>query len=150
MLITITVVSIIAIAGLVWFANKILPFTVCPICAGVFLTWVWLIGAYIWGYQINLSVPALLMGGSVVGIAYQLEKKFGNLSAGKILFWKMLFIPAGFIAAYGILERLPSVFLIAVVFLLLVSLALLSSKSSTTGFRSETVGDVEKKMKDCC
>jgi len=90
------------------------------------------------------------MGGSVVGIAYQLEKKFRNLPAGKILLWKVLFIPSGFVAAYGILEQMSAVFLVAVVFLLLVSLALLSSKSSTTGSRSETVGDIENKMEDCC
>ena len=149
MLIAITVISILAISVAVWFANKVLPFTVCSICAGVFLTWVWLIGAHFAGYQINLVIPALLMGGSVVGIAYQLEKKFRDLPVGKILFWKILFIPTGFVVAYGILEQLPAVFLIAAVFLL-VSLSLLSSKSSTTGFRSETVGDVEKKMEDCC
>ncbi|MDP2655327.1 MAG: hypothetical protein Q8P17_02070 [bacterium] len=150
MLITITVVSILVIAGLVWFANRVLPFTVCPICAGVFLTWVWLITAYTIGYQINLVIPALLMGGSVVGVAYQLEKKFKDLPAGRILLWKVLFIPAGFVAAYSILEQLSVEFLLATVFLFLISFVLLSSKSNTTGSRSETVGDIEKKMEDCC
>ncbi len=146
MLITITVISILAIAGLVWFANRILPLTVCPICAGVFLTWVWLIGANLLGYQINLVIPALLMGGTVVGVAYQLEKKFKNLSAGRILLWKVLFIPAGFVVAYGILERLPAVFLLAVVFLPLVSLLLVGNANK----RSETAAGLEKKMEDCC
>ena len=146
MIITITAVSIIVIAGVVWLFNRVLPFTICPICAGVFLTWVWLIVAHIFGYQINLVVPSLLMGGSVVGIAYQLEKKFRNLSAGKILLWKMLFIPAGFAAAYGILEQLPAVFLIAAVFLLLVSLLLVGNANA----RNETATGLEKKMEDCC
>jgi len=146
MIITITAVSIIVIAGVVWLINRVLPFTICPICAGVFLTWVWLIVAHIFGYQINLVVPSLLMGGSVVGIAYQLEKKFRNLSAGKILLWKMLFIPAGFVAAYGILEQLPAVFLIAAVFLLLVSLLLVGNANA----RNETATGLEKKMEDCC
>jgi len=146
MIIAITVASIVAIATLIWFANRILPFTVCPICAGVFLTWVWLIGAHIAGYQINLVVPALLMGGSVVGIAYQLEKKFKNLSVGRILLWKILFIPTGFVAAYGILEQLPAVFLIAAVFLLLVSLLLVGNANA----RNETATGLEKKMEDCC
>lgn len=150
MLITITAVSILAIAMLVWLVNRTMSFNVCPICAGVFLTWVWLIIAYTIGYQINLAIPALLMGGSVVGIAYQLEKKFRNLSAGRILLWKVFFIPAGFIAAYSILEQLPAVFLLATVLLLLISFVLLSSKDGTKNSRLETVGGIEKKMEDCC
>jgi len=150
MLITITIISVIVVAGVVWLANKILPFTICPICAGVFLTWVGLIIAYTIGYQINLTIPALLMGGSVVGVVYQLEKKFRDLPVGRVLLWKVLFIPTGFVVAYGILERLPAVFLLAVVFLLLVSLALLFSKSSTADSRSEAVGNIEKKMEECC
>ena len=150
MLIAITTVSILIVTILVRLANKAMPFQVCPICAGVFLTWVWLIIAYTIGYQINLAIPALLMGGSVVGIAYQLEKKFRNLSAGRILLWKVFFIPAGFIAAYGILEQLPAVFLLAIVLLLLISFVLLSSKDSTKNSHLETVGDIEKKMEDCC
>ncbi|OGG78512.1 hypothetical protein A3A36_00430 [Candidatus Kaiserbacteria bacterium RIFCSPLOWO2_01_FULL_52_12b] len=146
MTITITVLSILTVSALVWFVNRILPFTVCPICAGVFLTWVGLVGAHFLGYQINLIIPALLMGGSVVGIAYQLEKKFRDLPVGKILLWKILFIPGGLVAAYSILEQLPAVFLIAVVFLLLVSLLLLSNANK----RSETVIGLEKEMKDCC
>src|SRR3989344_3947912 len=131
MLITITVISILTVSAVVWLVNKVLPFTVCPICAGVFLTWVGLIIAHTIGYQVDLVIPALLMGGSVVGVAYQLEKKFKDLPAGRILLWKVLFIPAGFVVAYGILEQLSVTFLLAVVFLLLVSLSLLSSKSST-------------------
>src|SRR3989344_7349181 len=119
MLITITAISILAVSGLVWLANRVLPFTICPICAGVFLTWVGLIIAYTIGYQIDLIIPALLMGGSVVGVVYQLEKKFRDLPVGRVLLWKILFIPTGFVVAYGILERLPAVFLLAVIFLFL-------------------------------
>ena len=149
MLITITEISILAVTALVWLANKILPFRVCPICAGVFLTWSWLLGAHFLSYQINLTIPALLMGGSIVGIAYQLEKKAGNVSAGKLLLWKVLFIPAGFIAAYGVLEGWWIAFLAALAFLLAVSTLFLRS-SGGTKMRDETVGDIEKKMKDCC
>ena len=146
MIITITVTSILVIALVAWLANRVLPFEVCPICAGVFLTWVGLLGAYFAGYPIPLTIPALLMGGSVVGIAYQLEKKFRDLPVGKILFWKILFIPTGFVVAYGILEQLPAVFLIAAVFLL-VSLSLLSSGSIV---RRTEIDNIEKKMENCC
>lgn len=149
MLIAITVISILAISALVWFANRILPFTVCPMCAGVFLTWMGLVGAHFMGYQVALVVPALLMGGSVVGITYQLEKKFKNSSVGALLFWKVLFIPAGFIAAYAILEQLWIVFLSAIAFLFLMSLVFLSSRGTTDPHEKSADG-LEKKMKDCC
>lgn len=139
MLITITVISILVISALVWLANKILPFAVCPVCAGTFLTWVWLVGAHFLGYEINLTIPALLMGGTVVGIAYQLEKKF----AKPLLLWKALFIPAGFVSAYSILEQMWIVFLVAIMFMFLMSLALLPS-------RGESASGLEKKIEDCC
>ena len=149
MLITITVISILAVSTLAYFAKRILPLKVCPICAGVFITWAWLLGAYFLGYQINLMIPALLMGGSVVGIAYQLEKKARNLSVERLLLWKVLFIPAGFVTAYSLLAQLWTAFLFAIVFLFLVSFFLLS-ESGKTKSREETAGEIEKKMKDCC
>ena len=160
MLITITAISILAITALVWLANRSLPFRVCPICAGVFITWVWLLGAHFLGYRIDLIVPALLMGGSVVGIAYQLAplearpltglgKRSLNMSAERLLLWKVLFIPAGFVAAYSLLAQLWIALLFAVVFLFLVSFLFLS-ESGKTAPRGESAGDIEKKMKDCC
>jgi hypothetical protein len=107
---------------------------------------VWLIIAHTIGYQVDLVIPAFLMGGSVVGIAYQLEKKFKDLPVGRILLWKVLFIPTGFVAAYGILEQISAVFLLAIGFLFLVSL-LLVRKTNT---RNEVASSLEKKMEDCC
>ena len=133
MLIALTVVSILAISASAWFINRILPFTVCPICAGVFLTWTGLVGAHLMGYQISLVVPALLMGGSVVGVAYQLEKRFRNQSAGRILLFKVFFIPAGFVVAYAMLEQSWVVFLSGVAFLFVVSFALAASNGTVSG-----------------
>jgi hypothetical protein len=149
MSILIAVVSILAVSAAVWLINRILPFIVCPICAGVFLTWTGLIGAHFMGYRIDLIVPALLMGGSVVGIAYQLEKKFNSLSSDALLLRKALFIPAGFVAAYAVLEQLWTMFFFAAAFLSLISLAF-SSSSRMSGSRRETVGGIERRMKDCC
>lgn len=143
MTITITIISILFISVLAWLARRILSFTVCPICVGVCLTWIWLLGAHLLGYEIDLIVPALLMGGSVVGIMYKIEKKFNNLPADQLLLWKILFVPAGFIAAYAVLEQLWMALLLAIAFLFLLSFALLSS-------REESASEIEKKMKDCC
>ena len=150
MLITITAASILAITALTWLVKKILPTGVCPVCAGVFLTWVGLLGAYNFGYQIDLAVPALLMGGTVVGIAYQLEKKIVNSSVEKLLLFKALFMSAGFVAAYGIMEQLWTEFVIAVAFLSLLSFAFLRPSSTGTNQRTEKSDDLEEEMKSCC
>ena len=160
MTIALTVASILGITALAHFAKRILPFKVCPICAGVFLTWSWLLGAHFLGYRIDLIVPALLMGGSVVGVAYQLaplearpltglEKRSRNIPAERLLLWKVLFIPAGFVAAYSLLAQLWTALLFAAAFLLLVSFLFLF-RSRKPDSREEAVGDIEKKMKDCC
>lgn len=149
MLIVITLFSILTIASFVWFANQFLPFTVCPLCAGVFLTWVGLMSAHFSGYQITLTIPALLMGGSVVGSMYQLEKKFRGVSANALLLWKMFFVLVGFLAAYSVLEQRWTVLFFAAVFLIAVSFAPLFS-SRTATLRKEATGDIEKKMEDCC
>ena len=149
MTIIIAVASILAIALAVWLANQVLPFSVCPICAGVFLTWVGLLGAHFAGYQVTLTVPAILMGGSVVGIAYQLEKRNSGSPPGTRMLFKVLFIPTGFVAAYAVLEQWWAVFLLALVLLVAVSFWLLSYRS-LAGPREETAGNIEKNLKDCC
>lgn len=148
MIIAITVISILAISALVALVNRILSVTICPICAGSLITWVGLVTAHFAGYQVDLIVPALLMGGSVVGITYQLEKKFHDSSARTLLLWKVLFIPAGFVAAYAVLGQLWVVFLVAIVFLFLISFAFVSG--GIAGPSLKTTGGLEKEMKDCC
>ena len=151
MLIATTTISILAITGLLWLLNRILPFKICPICAGVSGTWLWMLAANFLGYQIDLVIPAMLMGGSVVGIAYQLEKKLPARSASwqTSLLWKTLFIPTGFIAAYGILAQWWIMFLVALVFLFLASFLFLFSGNKPSS-QKEAVKELEKKMKDCC
>ncbi len=150
-MLAITTISILAITGLLWLLNRIQAFKICPICAGVSGTWLWMLAAKFLGFQIDLIIPAMLMGGSVVGIAYQLEKKLPAASSGwqTPLLLKTLFIPAGFIAAYGILVQWWIVFLVALVFLLLASFLFLFSGNKPSS-QKEAVKELEKKMKDCC
>ena len=60
----------VGIALAVKFAGKIFPFPMCAICAGVAGTWVLLLGAYALGYPVDLTIPAILMGGSVVWVSF--------------------------------------------------------------------------------
>ncbi len=167
MLIAIVTISILAITGLTWLLNRILPFKICPICAGVSLTWLWMLAAKFLGYEIDLLILAMLMGGSVVGIAYQIEKKLlarrslarpaepwrsggeGGPDGRSPLLWKTLFIPVGFVAAYGILMQWWSVFLVSIIFLLQIAFIFLSPKKESRG-RNQKVGELEEKMKNCC
>ena len=142
-----SVVSILGLAGFVWLANKIWPFQICPICAGVAGTWLWLLAANFLGYEIDLIIPALLMGGSVVGIAYQIEKRLPPSRSPLLL--KTLFIPAGFIAAYAVLTWHWPALLFSLLFLLLISFIFLYPQKNRN-VRKEAVEELEDKMKNCC
>lgn len=76
---TIAITSILILTLLVWLFNKKLPVKVCSICAGVTLTWAWMLLGMWLGL---LSVPryefitAILMGASIGGIVTELKKLF--------------------------------------------------------------------------
>ena len=72
----IAIISILVFTLIVWFANKLLPFSICPICAGVFLTWIWMfVGISLGELSLaNYQLPTtMLMGGTVVGLTFKLE-----------------------------------------------------------------------------
>ncbi|HEY4518062.1 MAG TPA: hypothetical protein VJG48_00370, partial [Candidatus Paceibacterota bacterium] len=54
---------------------------ICPICALVSSAWVILLVLRYFGYNVNESLIALLMGGSAVGISYVLAGKLGGKAA---------------------------------------------------------------------
>ena len=75
----IAILSIILITVIAWAFDKKLPIRICPVCAGVSLTWLWLLLGMGYGllsiekYQL---ITAILMGGSVVGITDKLSEKY--------------------------------------------------------------------------
>lgn len=171
MTLTAAIISIFGITGSVWFMNRFLKMKICPICVGVSGTWLWLIAAKFLGYEIDIIVPAILMGGSVVGIAYQVEKRliFAGVSASKLFLWKIGFIPTGFVAVYGFISAfIPTqigtlanrplwwtVFGIAIAVLVVWALRFIKESrlpaiNSPETKNNKMVGELEKKMKDCC
>lgn len=82
----IATISILIITFAVWLANRKLSVKICPICAGVLLTWLWMLFGMGYGllsiekYQL---ITAILMGGSVVGITNKLEEKYKILKEKK-------------------------------------------------------------------
>jgi len=142
-----TTFSILAISGVAWAAKRMLRVPVCPICLGVGGTWLWMLIGRSLGYAVDATMLSILLGGSVAGIAYQLERR---LPQGRSpLLWKTLFIPPGFVAAYALAA--PQWILFAVTSVALVLLAaffLLRTGSSAEP--SETVEELKKKMQQCC
>src|SRR3989344_5288225 len=102
------VILALIIVTIVHLFNKVLPFRVCPACAGVSLAW-FLISFAVWLGWLNFSeyqlVIAILMGGTAVGIASQAEKKFPNF-ADNIFSFKIPIIFGGFLLAYWGVSRI--------------------------------------------
>ena len=82
----IAISSIVVITITAWALNKILPVKICPICAGVSLTWLWMLFGMGYGlllvdkYQL---ITAVLMGGSVIGITNKLSEKYKAIKTQK-------------------------------------------------------------------
>ena len=147
----VAVISILVITGFTWLLNRFFPRRICAICAGVSATWLWIIGLRILGYNIDMLVPAVLMGGSVVGLAYQLETKLPPHRSP--LLWKSLFIPAGFLAVfYLLLFQWLGFVLVLVILTAIISLFFFvgnyyrSNKTST----DSRVSKLEREMDKCC
>lgn len=155
----IAVTSIFGITGVFWLINRFFGVGVCPICAGVSGTWLWILIGVIVGWLKADSwslVAALAMGGSVVGIAYQTEK-FLRDGASPLL-WKTVFVPAGFAVMHSFLSGSWTTAGIALIFLVVFALAFLrlpfsARHGSDTGAEymlSKNVKKLENEMKNCC
>lgn len=139
--------SILAIAGVAWAAKRLLRVPLCPICLGVGGTWLWMVVARELGYTVDTTVLAILLGGSVAGIAYQVEKR---LPQGRsALLWKTLFIPTGFVAAYALAA--PHWVLLGTmsVALVLLTIFFLIAPGAPT-VENAKVEELKKKMQECC
>ncbi|MDP2240737.1 MAG: hypothetical protein Q8K18_11330 [Burkholderiales bacterium] len=146
-IILITTLSILAITGLAWLANKILPFPICPICVGIAATWIWMLAGRLAGLEFDNAMLAILLGGSVVGMGDQLEK---HLPAGRLpLLWKTLFMPIGFIAAYGLATAHWTVMAMAVAALLLLTSVFFMPRPQSEKNNS-VVEKLKEDMKKCC
>ena len=151
----ITVVfSILALAFAVWLFGKLFSFIVCPICAGVSLTWIGiLVGILLGGLPTaEFQLPmAILMGGSVVGIAYKLEDKLRN--GRSQLLWKSLFISIGFAFVYSLAIFDWYAVTGAGIFLAVVIFSFVGRKSAYIGGAEDAnkvVAELTEKMKSCC
>ena len=126
--------------------------SICPMCLGVSLAWLVLMALMLLGYVSNdyFLPTALLMGGTVVGVVYQGEKKFKVMRSFAP---KMVVLIIGFALAYLLLANLSWLTLIAATLTLipLGYLFFLRLPQATTDLgSSEAAKELEDKMKDCC
>ncbi len=119
---------------------------ICLICVLVSATWIGLLIARGLGYPVDLSLIAMLMGGSVVGITYTLSKR---LDEGRVMPWKLTAIPIGFLIVYTALYEQWLITSTAAV--VVVALAFyFFRKNSSVPARAVDAAELEKKMKECC
>ena len=143
----IAILSILIITLAVWLVNKKLPIQVCPVCAGVFLTWLWMfIGMFlgklsIANYQLPISV---LMGGTVVGLMSKLEQ---FINPKFVLIWKVVFVVSGFTAVYSLITNQWGIFAIGVIVDIVATFIF-----KTYGAEKENLNlkKLKEKIKNCC
>ena len=156
MVIFISTILFIAITVIIWLLNKVLPFEVCPICAGISGSWLLLSAGIVFGLleagSWQLAV-ALAMGGSVVGIAYKSEHIF-SWGRENPLLWKLIVIGTGTPLAYLTVSFLSfRVFIAEVIFLSVLTYIFFVRKQEhklTIVASNNKIKELEDKLKNCC
>lgn len=153
--ILILVVGILTFTG-IGFVVKILTHrAVCPICMGVSGTWLSLSIAVVATYLplATWEMPiALLMGGSIVGIAYQGVQRIAWAAARPVL-WKTLVLVPGFALAHAALRNLSLV--VIVIEMIILSIIMYAYFWRTRArqyaeYRGGRLAAIKKQLKNCC
>lgn len=101
-----------------------LPFNLCAICAAVSLSWLGLLVWWLLGYDVSLTLIAIMMGMSVTGIMYKAEGLYQKLRIKNFWFVRLVIILGGLYGVYVFLQKDWQIFsLIIIVSLLLIVLA---------------------------
>ena len=141
-----SIVTIIIVYGI--FA--LIPVRICAICAAVFLTWSALLVGYMLGWHDDIVLLGILMGGSVVGLSYKMEKYFRTKKLSGYWFVRMGIVAFGFYGVYSILlknwDSVMITVLVSVVFGFL-SLFFVKKKSAKNSNAHSTLRD---RLEHCC
>ena len=140
-------VSIWLLAALAWLARRTLRVSVCPICVGVAGTWLWMLVGRMLGVAVDTAMVPLLLAGSVVGVAYQVERLLPASRSGAL--FKAVAIPIGLAAAYSLEQSLWGLFAALLTALLLVAAAFFRPAAAAAP-DSAAVDELKKQMKQCC
>ena len=121
-----------------------MKYSICILCAGVSGAWLLLSAGMAWG-DLDVSVfmlpTALLMGGSVIGIANKI----------KDLPLKIFTVAMGMAIAYMLLVNLgKTAVIIELILMIFLAHALFKVKEVPAGAGSSTPKELTKKLADCC
>jgi hypothetical protein len=140
--------SIWALAAAGWVARRFFGVPACPICVGVAGTWLWMLAARHYGVPVDTAMLPLLLGGSVVGIAYQLEHR---LPPGRSpMLWKSVVVPLGFGAAFALEQQHAMLFAASVLALAASAVAFFRRSGPAPAPDGERLAELKRQMKQCC
>lgn len=128
---------------------------ICPICTVVSSVWLIMSAGVAWGYLTASAflIPiALLMGGTVVGIAYLGERKY-SWAAKNPQLWKSLAVLVGMFAAYILVSHISKLTVFVELIILITLAYLLFGKKFTpsqTKKSDNQLEKIEKQMEQCC
>lgn len=147
---TSAIFSIFLLTIAVWVFGKFSPIKVCPICAGVSLTWLWLLVGLFLGQlpTADYQLPAaLLIGGTVVGLAFKLESL---VNPRWLMIWKTGFIALGFAGAYSLIRNQWFYFFLFLIGAFVTSLIFKNYVSENQANKNENPKQLKEKLKHCC
>lgn len=135
-----------AVAFLKPYIQPKLPFNVCAVCASVGITWMILLILWLAGFSVSLIPIGILMGMSVAGFMYKMEGLYKKRGIKNFWFVRLVIVVSGFYFVLNLLEKnFNWVLMIAVLFVLLVSLATFLFQGTT---HDDVVKEQEKSGKD--
>ena len=84
--------------------DRVFKFKICAICATVVSTWIGLLLLKLIGFDVSQIIIAVLMGQSVAGFMYFLERRAESTKNKKLLLIKTLVILFGTLIVYWIIS----------------------------------------------
>lgn len=136
--------SIPIIAAIFYFLRRKGWLRICAVCAGVAGTWILGVAAKNSGYAFDPIFLAVMMGGSIVGLMYQIERSRG----GNMPFLaKLLMLLSGFFAVYNLLGNSFRAMTLGIIIWALTYIFLVPQKLRG----GPTKEDIERRMiENCC
>ena len=142
-----------AITTFFWILYKSGLVKICPICAGVSGTWLLMTLGILSGYLSveNKLIVAMLMGMTVVGIAFKGEEKF-QWAQGSLFNWKAPVIIFGLPLAYFLFVRMSYWTVLADLLILsfVTYFFFIKPDGGEKHYDDRHVNELEKQMKKCC
>jgi len=134
--------------------EKFIPFRFCAICYSVSLT---LIALFLLDasnlFEVDPVLISILMGGSVVGIMYRLEKYFKDNKLRNFWIVRIGFVVLAILFSYYLLNRKwDNLMLVVILIIFGITFAFIFSKQieQSTKKSNKLFGKIGKDLENCC